>query len=131
MGKTKHSKNKVSNSKFDKVCVFVAQERLSSLTDEEIYEEHQRLESHRTKMLSSDVSTRTIEEEISYIQREIQLRNTRHDKHTTYLSKLDEDTRQAIAIENSLPSIDFSNVEFVRLHNDYVINHMRTLSFRA
>jgi len=97
----------------------VSMDALASMSDEELMSIHQELNAGRDLWLRTHSAARLYEDELAYVLREHQLRRTHREAHDRYTDALTRELDELMREEASLPNIDFSNIEFVRLHMEY------------
>lgn len=85
---------------------------LGIISDDELNLIYQRLLNDHSVVLSKNGDTRMWEDEISYVQRELDMRNLRHIKHTEFVRQTE---RENARIEASLPYADLDNTRFLQL----------------
>lgn len=90
----------------------VSIDALAVLTDEELNKRFFFLEMDRYNVMSAGLVTRHWEEEIAYVQRELQIRRTRREAHDRYVHQLE---CEHSASEAYLPVADLDNSHFLRL----------------
>jgi hypothetical protein len=81
-------------------------------SDEELNSIYTHLEHDRNLVIAANGDTRMWEDEISYVQREMQMRRIRHDAHVEFVRHTE---RENARIEASLPYADLDNTRFLRL----------------
>lgn len=85
---------------------------LAIISDDELNSLYQRLLSDHAVVLSKNGDARVWEDEISYFQRELDMRNWRHIKHNEFVRQTE---RENARIEASLPYADLDNTRFLQL----------------
>jgi hypothetical protein len=85
---------------------------LSIVSDDDLNSIYNHLEHDRNLALAVNGDARPWEDEISYVQREMQMRRIRHDAHVEFVRQTE---RENARIEASLPYADLDNTRFLRL----------------
>jgi hypothetical protein len=82
---------------------------LSSMSDDELSNRFQRLDSEREMFREQRVHTRAWEIEIAYVRREQMLRRVRRDMHDAYLSNLRSDPESHVDVLSDEYESEVSN----------------------
>lgn len=119
----KQRKNTNNEQYYDYEIDCISSDVLAAMSDEELIQRRQDLDALHDKLTKAHCNdVQALEVELAFVQREFQLRHARHEQHGKYVSAMNEDMVGILASESSLPNVDFSNVDFVRLYAEYQHN---------
>ncbi len=94
----------------------VSSDTLGAINDEELINRLRYLEEGRQKVLDAHLDPKLWEEEVAYIQREMQIRCTRRDAHDQYMRLLEREYAES---EKNLPVADLDNTHFLRIVGEF------------